>query len=111
MKKLDQNYILITDFQFYNLILNNKDFSPVKYWATEISYPSKKNKLRKNFEKFFLEKILNNNIEYIIVDQNTTLLKESISDFSFLSKCLENKFIKKDLNLEIYKFRFNCFKE
>ena len=111
LKELDQNYILITDFQFYNLILNNKDFSPVKYWATEISYPSKKNKLRKNFEKFFLEKILNNNIEYIIVDQNTTLLKESISDFSFLSKCLENKFTKKDLNLEIYKFRFNCFKE
>ena len=52
-KKIDGNYILITDFQFYNLILNNKDFSPVKYWATEISYPSKKNELRKNFEEFF----------------------------------------------------------
>ena len=53
LEKLDQNYILITDFQFYNLILNKKDFSPVKYWATEISYPSKKNELRKNFEEFF----------------------------------------------------------
>ena len=109
LEKIDGNYILITDFQFYNLILNNKDFSPVKYWATEISYPSKKNELRKNFEEFFLKKILKNNIEYIIVDQNATLLKENILDFSFLSKCLENKFIKKDLELEIYKFRFNCF--
>ena len=109
LEKIDGNYILITDFQFYNLILNNKDFSPVKYWATEISYPSKKNELRKNFEEFFLKKILKNNIEYIIVDQNATLFKENILDFSFLSKCLENKFIKKDLKLEIYKFRFNCF--
>ena len=109
LEKIDGNYILITDFQFYNLILNNKDFSPVKYWATEISYPSKKNELRKNFEEFFLKKILKNNIEYIIVDQNATLFKENILDFSFLSKCLENKFLKKDLKLEIYKFRFNCF--
>ncbi len=109
LNKLDQNYILITDFQFYNLILNKKDFSPVKYWATEISYPSKKNKLRKNFEEFFLKKILNNKIEYIIIDQNTTLFKESILDFKFLSECLEKKFVKKDLKLEIYKFRFNCF--
>jgi len=109
LNKLDQNYILITDFQFYNLILNKKDFSPVKYWATEISYPSKKNKLRKNFEEFFLKKILNNKIEYIILDQNTTLFKESILDFNFLSKCLEKKFLKKYLKLEIYKFRFNCF--
>ena len=109
LKELDQNYILITDFQFYNLILNKKDFSPVKYWATEISYPSKKNKLRKKFEEFFLKKILNNKIEYIIIDQNTTLFKESILDFKFLSECLEKKFVKKDLKLEIYKFRFNCF--
>ena len=109
LNKLDQNYILITDFQFYNLILNKKDFSPVKYWATEISYPSKKNKLRKKFEEFFLKKILNNKIEYIIIDQNTTLFKESILDFKFLSECLEKKFVKKDLKLEIYKFRFNCF--
>ena len=86
LNKLDQNYILITDFQFYNLILNKKDFSPVKYWATEISYPSKKNKLRKKFEEFFLKKILNNKIEYIIIDQNTTLFKESIILFSLTDK-------------------------
>ena len=109
LEKIDGNYILITDFQFYNLILNKKDFSPVKYWATEISYPSKKNELRKNFEEFFLNKILNNKIEHIIVDQNTTLFKESILDFNFLSKCLEKKFINEDLELEIYKFKFNCF--
>jgi len=111
LKELNQNYIFITDYQFYNLILNKKDFSPVKYWATEISYPSKKNKLRKNFEAFFLRKMLNNNIEYIIVDQNTSVFKESILDFSFLSECLESKFIDKDLKLEIYKFRFNCFEK
>ena len=77
LNKLDQNYILITDFQFYNLILNKKDFSPVKYWATEISYPSKKNELRKNFEEFFLNKILNNKIEYIIVDKILHYLRKA----------------------------------
>ena len=56
-----------------------------------------------------MNKILNNKIEHIIVDQNTTLFKESILDFSFLSKCLEKKFINEDLELEIYKFKFNCF--
>ena len=55
-----------------------------------------------------MNKILNNKIDHIIVDQNATLFKESVLDFSFLSKCLEKKFIKKDLKLEIYKFRFNC---
>ena len=110
LNKLDKNYIFITDLQFYNLVLDKKDFSPVKYWATEVSYPSKKNQLRKNFEKFFLKKVQNNNVEYIIVDQNTTMFNENILDFKFLSKCLENKSEKKNLNLEIYKFRFNCFK-
>ena len=55
LNKLDKNYIFITDLQFYNLVLDKEDFSPVKYWATEVSYPSKKNKLRKNFEEFFLK--------------------------------------------------------
>ena len=109
LDKLDKNYIFITDLQFYNLVLDKKDFSPVKYWATEVSYPSKKNQLRKNFEEFFLKKILDNNVEYIVVDQKTTLFDENILDFKFLSKCLENKSEKKDLNLVIYKFRFNCF--
>ena len=109
LNKLDKNYIFITDLQFYNLVLDKEDFSPVKYWATEVSYPSKKNKLRKNFEEFFFKKVINNNVEYIIVDQNTTLFNENILNFNFLSKCLENKSEKKDLNLVIYKFRFNCF--
>ena len=38
------------------------------------------------------------------------MFNENILDFKFLSKCLENKSEKKNLNLEIYKFRFNCFK-
>ena len=109
LNKLDKNYIFITDLQFYNLVLDKEDFSPVKYWATEVSYPSKKNKLRKNFEEFFFKKVINNNVDYLIVDQNTTLFNENILNFNFLSKCLENKSEKKDLNLVIYKFRFNCF--
>ena len=109
LEKFEKNYIFITDYQFYNLILQKKDFSPVKYWSTEISYPSKKNKLRDNFEEFFFKKIIDNNIEYIIFDQTTSTFNENILDYSFLSKCFENKIIDEDLKLEIFKFRFNCF--
>ena len=109
LDKFEKNYIFITDYQFYNLILQKRDFSPVKYWATEISYPSKENKLRDDFEDFFLKKLIINNIEYIIFDQNTSTFKENILDYSFLSRCFENKIIDEDLKLEIFKFRFNCF--
>ena len=60
LRNLDsnENYILISDYQIYNLILDKKDFSPVKYWHRNATYPSKKHKLRKNFELFFKKKIL-----------------------------------------------------
>ena len=32
-KKLDNNFIFITDYQIYNNILNLKDYSPVKILA------------------------------------------------------------------------------
>ena len=89
--------------------MKRKDFSPVKYWATDISYPSKENKLRENFENFFLEKLISNNVKYIVLDQNTTLFKENLLDYSFLYKCFEDKIVKDDLKLEIFKFKFNCF--
>ena len=109
LKSIDKNYIFITDYQFYNIILQKKDFSPVKYWATEISYPSKENKLRKNFEDFFLKKLIENDVEYIILDQNISLFEENLFDYNFLLKCFENKITNKDLKLEIFKFKFNCF--
>ena len=109
LNEIEGNYIFITDYQYYNLILKRKDFSPVKYWATDISYPSEENKLRENFENFFLEKIISNNIKYIVLDQNTTLFKENLLDYSFLYKCFEDKIIRDDLKLEIFKFKFNCF--
>ena len=42
-KNLDKNvnYILISDYQIYNAILNKKDFSPVKYWFENATYHQK----------------------------------------------------------------------
>ena len=111
LNQIKKNYIIISDYQIYNLILDKKDYSPVKYWATEISYPSKHNKLRKKFEKYFLEKIIKNKIEYIILDKNTSLFKENLLDYNFLSKCLEKKTVNENLRLEIFKFKFNCFQK
>ena len=111
LNQIKKNYIIISDYQIYNSILNKKDYSPVKYWATEVSYPSKNNKLRKNFEKYFLEKIIKNKIEYIILDKNTSLFKENLLEYNFLSKCLEKKIVNENLRLEIFKFKFNCFKK
>ena len=43
LQNLDNNtnYLLVTEYQIYNLILDRKDYSPVKYWHLNASYPSK----------------------------------------------------------------------
>jgi len=52
LEKLDNDYhyIMITDYQIYNAILNRKDFSPVKYWFVGATYPHINNPNREKFE-------------------------------------------------------------
>ena len=70
LRNLDDNYnyIMITDYQIYNVILNRKDFSPVKYWFVGATYPHINSQNRESFENFFKNKIKDNNIKEIIID-------------------------------------------
>jgi hypothetical protein len=106
LNKLDGNFIFVSDYQIYNAILDKPDYSPVKYWYTGNSYPVKNSQYRKYFEKFFLKKILENNVEYLLIDLEAFLFTESIDDYKYLSKCLlklQNNEVKNLLTYNINK--------
>ena len=107
----DINYILITDYQIYNVILNKKDFSPVKYWFKDATYPSKVHNLRENFENFFKSKIINNNVTQIIIDNTSKFKSEELSEFSWLYNCLEKKNnFSQQKYLDVFLIKNNCIK-
>ena len=56
--------IIITDYQFFSSMLNNKFASPNK-WYDDLSIPDKKNKYYNVHKKFFLNKIKKNEIKYL----------------------------------------------
>lgn len=111
LKKLDNNFIFITDYQIYNNILNLKDYSPVKYWHTNVSYPGKDSKFRLKFEIFFKNKIIKNNIKYIFIDSKASVFQESIEDYDFLNNCsLKINNFDND-NILIYQIDNFCIKD
>ena len=81
-------YILITHYQIYNLILNKKNLSPVKYWWKNASFPVENSFLKKKFDKTFLFKIQKHNIKRIIVLKDVKIYKKfDIKDFDWLINC------------------------
>jgi len=110
LKKLKGRFLIITDYQFYNIILDIKDYSPVKYWHTGVSYPEKKSRHRSNFENFFKNKVINNNIKFLIIDKKATVFEESIQDYDFLFKC-SSEIIDIDKSIiSLYKIDTFCLK-
>ena len=113
LKNLDKNvnYILISDYQIYNAILNKKDFSPVKYWFENATYPSKNHRLREKFEMFFKSKITKNNVSQIIIDNTAKFKSEELFEFSWLYNCLEkrNNFAQDEI-IDVFLIKNNCIK-
>ena len=105
----ETNYLFISDYQLFNVILKRKDFSPVKYWHYNTSFPGKLHPNRENFENFFKLKLKENNVELIISDGTAISLK-NIYDFSWIKNCLIKKEIKKfgNKNIIIIKINLNC---
>jgi hypothetical protein len=56
--------IIITDYQFFSSLLNNKFASPNKWYDTQ-SVPEKENKYYNEHKNFFLSKIIKNKIKYL----------------------------------------------
>ena len=89
LKKLEHSkYILISDYQIYNIILKKRDYSPVKYWFKDHTYPNKNHKLRSDFDNFFKKKIYENKISLIILDNTAEFKTNELKNFSWLFECL-----------------------
>ena len=103
------NYLYITDYQLFNVILERKDFSPVKYWHYNTSFPGKSHSNRENFENFFKLKLKENNVELIISD-GTAISSKNIYEFTWIKNCLVQKEDKKieDKNILILKINLDC---
>ena len=102
IKKDKRNKIVITDFQFFSAILNEKLNSPSRSYDT-ISYPGKKNKYFKKYKEFLLGNIKEKNIEVIYM-VNFDNADENLILYDFIDKdCLEREIISKELK----KFELN----
>jgi hypothetical protein len=113
LKNLDKdiNYLLISDYQIYNAILDRKDFSPVKYWFQGATYPSRDHILRKKFEEFFKSKLIKNNVTEIIFDNTAKFKSKELSEFSWLYDCLEKKNnFKQEKYLQVFLIKNGCIK-
>ena len=59
--------MLITDYQFISVFLNQYDFSVTRFWYDFHGYPQKNSRYFHYWEKFVLNHINNNNIKSIYV--------------------------------------------
>ena len=81
-------YIIITHYQIFNMILNKSNFSPVKYWWKEGSYPVKNKKIKKQFDDLFKEKINRNEIKRIVILNDIYInQKFDLDDFLWIKNC------------------------
>ena len=110
LKSLDKsvNYLLITEYQIYNLILDQKDYSPVKYWHLNASYPSENHPQRNNFEIFFKKKITENKISQIIIDNTAGFKSNNLNEFKWLSKCVVKIEIPSHNYIDIFNIEKDC---
>ena len=64
LAKIQENKIIITDYQFFSAVLLNKIASPNK-WYDDMSVPKIKNNFYNEYKNFFLNKIKENNVKLI----------------------------------------------
>jgi hypothetical protein len=105
----ETNFIIISDYQIYNPLLNRKDFSPVKYWFKNATYPNNEHKFRNNFEEFFKKKILENNVSQLVIDNTAKFKSYELSEFKWLYQCLrkeDHSFESKEI--EVFIIKQNC---
>ena len=104
LSKVEAEKIIITDYQFFNSLLNNKFASPNK-WYDDLSIPRKKNKYYNVHKNFFLSKIKKNKIKHLffigknkskmyffkeLINENKCIVSNQLNELLFefdISKC------------------------
>ena len=98
--------IIITDYQFFSSMLNNKFASPNK-WYDDRSIPDKKNKYYNMHKNFFLNKIKKNEIKYLFFIGKNTSEMYFFKEFFYENECIvSNKFNELLLEFDISKCKF-----
>jgi hypothetical protein len=96
LKKDQRNKMVITDFQFFSAILNEKLNSPSRTYDL-ISYPGKKNKYFNKYKTFLLDNIKKKNIKVIYM-VNFDNADENLILYDFIDReCLEREIISEEL--------------
>ena len=91
------------------MVLNQNNFSPVKYWWKNASFPLDNKILKNKFDKTFLDKIEKNKVKRIIVLKDVKIYEKfNIKYFQWLIEC--SILDKKNSNSfrEVYKIVSKC---
>ena len=91
LQKDERKKMLMTHYAFFSVVLNQKLFSPTRYYTTHgVSHPTKDNRYFKTYQNFFIKKIKQNNINviYTMKPVERYFLSELLGD-----KCLKTSSI------------------
>tara|TARA_Y100000590_G_scaffold293875_1_gene331006 strand:+ start:5871 stop:7442 length:1572 start_codon:yes stop_codon:yes gene_type:complete len=102
LSKINKEKIIITDYQFFSSLLDNKLASPNK-WYDNLSIPKKESKYYKIHKDFFLKKIKINKIKYMYFIGAEKHTMNFFDELSFKNKCI----ISKNINELLIEFNLN----
>ncbi len=103
LKKDKNKKMLITDYQFISVFLNEYDYSPTRFWYDFHGYPSENNKYFSYWKQFVLKKIRKNNIKSIYV------LKPLHGETKPLENILKSCYVRKNFSEVFYQLILkNC---
>ena len=88
LKTDNSDKILITNYQFLPVILNDYDYSPNQWHHPSVSFPLKNNKYFKDYKNFFIKNIQKNNIVTIY---ETNEKNNSITELVLDSECIKKE--------------------
>ena len=94
------NSIIITHTQIYNVLLNKKNFSPVKYWWKENTYQIKM-RCKRKIRSFFKQKINQNKVKNVIILSDPAIGDFTKKDFKWLINCTQ---VDKKTQMNLEKF-------
>ena len=99
---INEEKIIITDYQFFSSILDNKFASPNK-WYDGLSIPSKQSKYYKFHKDFFLKKIKTDKIKYMYFIGKKKHTMNFFHEMTFENGCI----VVKNINELLTEFNLN----
>ena len=102
LSEIGEEKIIITDYQFFSSLLDNKYASPNK-WYDGLSIPRKESNYYKIHKDFFLNKIKINKIKYMYFVGKRKHTMNFFNELTFQNKCI----VFKNINELLTEFNLN----